>query len=96
MVTNLSMLLTTLRCTFFPLIILFTTATAQAHPGHDGHEEGDGFTWTLDHIVRYPGPTLLCVVGLCGSAWLLLHVVQTKRQSLKGGAGNSPTAETLS
>ena len=41
MVHNLPMILTTLRLWVLMLLCLLTTVSAQAHPGHDGHKDGD-------------------------------------------------------
>ena len=48
---------------------LLWTTTVMAHPGHEGHEDGGDFVWTLDHMGRNTGATLLCLALSAGTAW---------------------------
>ena len=45
-----------------------TAAWVQAHPGHDGHENG-GFTWDFSHLATHPLATLGCVALLAALVW---------------------------
>jgi hydrogenase/urease accessory protein HupE len=96
MVHNLPMILTTLRIWALMLLCLLTTVSAQAHPGHDGHEEGGDFTWTYAHLTTHPFATVLCLAGLGLTVWLVLRALRSKQRSPKAGAMSTPAAGTLS
>jgi hydrogenase/urease accessory protein HupE len=96
MVHNLPMIFATLRIWALVLLCLLTTTAAQAHPGHDGHEEGDGFTWTYAHLTTHPLATVLCLAGLGLAVWLVRRTLRLKQRQPKAGAMSTPAADTLS
>jgi len=96
MVHNLPMIFATLRLWALVLLCLLTTTSAQAHPGHDGHEEGDAFTWTYAHLTSHPLATMLMVAGLGLAAWLVLRTLRSKQRQPKADATRTPAAGTLS
>lgn len=61
-----------------------STASAYAHPGHEGHE----LTWDFGHLATHPGATVLCLAVLFGAAWagwsLTRSWLDHRRQSLRG------------
>ena len=95
MVHNLPMIFTTLRLWGLMLLCLLTTVTAQAHPGHDGHEEGGDFTWTSSHVTAHPVASLLWVAAVVLLVWLGRRMFDGQQQP-KAAATNSPAAGTLS
>jgi hydrogenase/urease accessory protein HupE len=96
MVHNLPTVLLLLRTWALVILCLLTTTAAQAHPGHDGHEEGDGFTWTLDHLSRHPWATTLCIATIGFLAWAVARHLTAKQRQTKAAATGSPAAGTLS
>lgn len=96
MATNLPYLFAQLRFWIVVLVCLLTSLSAQAHPGHDGHEEGGEFTWTYEHAVRHPWATLLVVAVGGLLVWGLFRMLRQARQPLKGDATRSQAVGTLS
>jgi hydrogenase/urease accessory protein HupE len=96
MATNLPFVLAQLRLWLVMLVCLLTSLSAQAHPGHDGHEEGGDFTWTYEHALRNPWATLLLVGIGALLIWVLVRMLRQAQQPLKADANRSPAVGTLS
>lgn len=96
MVNNLPTILLILRTWAFMLLCFLTTASAQAHPGHEGHEDGEGFVWTFDHLGKHPLATVLCIAAVGLLVWLAVRSCAAKQQPAKGAAAGTPAEGTLS
>lgn len=73
------------RAWMLPALLLVSTGTVWAHPGHDdGHE----LTWELGHLAAHPLATFACVFLLGAAVWagvqLLRPAASAQRQSLRG------------
>lgn len=88
------MIFTTLRLWVLMLLCLLTTVSAQAHPGHDGHEDGGDFTWTYSHVTAHPVASALWVAAVVLLVWLGRRVLDAQQQA-KADAASSPAAGTL-
>lgn len=89
MVNNLPMILLILRTWSFILLCLLTTASVQAHPGHDGHEDGGEITWTYEHVTAHPLATSLCAIIVVLTLWLTFRHFRAKQRQPKGAAAHS-------
>lgn len=96
MATNLPFIFAQLRFWIVVLVCLLTSLSAQAHPGHDGHEEGGDFTWTYEHAARHPWATLLAVAVGGLLVWGLFRMLRQAQQPLKVAATRSQAVGTLS
>jgi hydrogenase/urease accessory protein HupE len=96
MATNLPFIFAQVRFWIVVLVCLLTSLSAQAHPGHDGHEDGGDFTWTYEHAVRHPWASLLVVVVGGLLVWGLFRMLRQAQQPVKGDATRSPAVGTLS
>ena len=94
MAHNLPMIFTALRLWVLMLLCLLTTVSAQAHPGHDGHEDGGDFTWTYSHVTAHPVASVLWVAAVVLLVWLGRRVLDAQQQA-KADAASSPAAGTL-
>ena len=96
MVHNLPMILSILRTWGLMFLCLLASATVQAHPGHEGHEDGGDFVWTFEHLTRHPFATALCGAIVLLTLWLVFRPVCARQPSVKDAAVPSPVAEKRS
>lgn len=59
------------------LSFLVLTATASAHPGHDGDH---GLTWDFSHVVNHPGATGLWLAVFALSVWMIGQQIRAERR----------------
>lgn len=74
-------------------LCLLTTIQAQAHPGHDGDHDTDGFVWTADHLARHPLATLLIATAVGLTAWSAARLASSLQRQVKAAAIRTPTAD---
>lgn len=96
MVNNLPLILSILRTWGLMLLCLLASASVQAHPGHEGHEDGGEFVWTFEHLTRHPFATALCATVAVLALWLVLRPSSAQRASAKAVVAPSPVAEKRS
>lgn len=96
MVNNLPTLLLLVRTWAFLLLYALTASTALAHPGHEGHEDGDGFVWTSDHLAKHPWVTLLWLTAAALVIGFIVRRAGAKQRQAKACAAGTPAEGTLS
>ncbi|MEN9653714.1 MAG: hypothetical protein RL303_1434 [Verrucomicrobiota bacterium] len=92
MVTNLPMILSMIRTWSFILVCLLTTVLTQAHPGHEGHEDGGDITWTYEHLTAHPLATALCGTVLALTVWLAFRHFRDKQRQATDAVIHNPAA----